>query len=114
MAFNSYIDFVADANKQPFKDIIFGVKDTIENDTLYIAVNDTKTIKMDNTSFAIGYTYAVTISVYDVDSPLVNYLSNVCQDGLNLVNWSENSHLYNYTGLIYIPIGAGGQPWQTN
>jgi hypothetical protein len=29
-----------------------------------------------------------------------------------MTNWSENSHLYNYTGSVYLPCGAGGQAWQ--
>lgn len=112
MEFDSYIDFYNHLKTFAFKDIVFGVKDTIVADTLYISVTDSKIMKVDNDSFAIGYYYALILSVENVDSPLVNVLANCSQSGLNMVNWSENSHLYNYQMTVYIPVGSGGEPWQ--
>ena len=111
MAFRSYMNWLEEVKKLPFEDIILGVKDTIQEDTLYISLGGSKIIKMDNTSFAIGYTYNVVLSVKDVDSPLVGAMSNLLQDGLNMVNWSNESHLYNYQGSVYLPVGKNGQAW---
>jgi hypothetical protein len=112
MVFDSYIDFYNHLKTFPFKDIIFGVSDTIEEDTLYISVLDSKVIRMDNTSFVMGYTYSLVLSVKSVDSPLVGAVANLSQDGLNFVNWSEQSHMYNYQTSVYLPVGKGGEPWQ--
>lgn len=112
MVFDSYIDFYNHLKTLGFSDIIFGVSDTIVADTLYISVTDSKVIKMDNTSFVMGYTYSLVLSVESVDSPLIGELANLTQSGLNLVNWSENSHLYNYQTSVYLPVGSEGEPWQ--
>lgn len=112
MVFDSYIDWLNQVKLLGFNDIILGVKDTIEDKTLYVSVADSKVIKMDNDSFAIGYTYNLVLSVADVDSPLVAAMSNLTQSGLTMTNWSEESHLYNYTASVYLPCGGGGQPFQ--
>lgn len=112
MVFDSYIDWYNNLLTMGFNDIILGVKDTIEDKTVYLSLGESKVLKMDNTSFAIGYTYNVVLSVEKVDDPLVMKLSNVLQGGLNMVNWSEQSHLYNYQGQVYLPVGSSGEPWQ--
>lgn len=111
MEFRSYMDWLKKVKTFPFDDIILGVKDEIKPNTLYIAISGSKTVKMDNTSFAIGYTYSVILSVPNVDSPLVGLMGDVLQDGLTLVNFSSESHLYNYTGSVYLPVGKDGQAW---
>lgn len=111
MAFNSYMDWLTEVKKLPLKDVILGVKDTIEKDTLYISITDSKTIKMDNMSYAIGFTYSCVLSVENVDSPLIGKMADLLQGGLNLVNWSNESHLYNYQGQVYLPVGKDGQAW---
>ena len=110
--FDSYIDWYNNLLTMPLNDIILGVKDTIEDKTVYLSLDDSKVIKMDNTSFVMGYYYQVVLSVKDVDDELVRLVGDVLRDGWNMTNWSENSHLYNYTGSVYLPCGAGGQPWQ--
>ena len=112
MEFDSYIDFYNYLKTFPFADIVLGVKDTIVKDTLYISLTDSKVIKMDNTSFAIGFTYGLVLSAEAVDSPLVQVLADCTQSGVNMVEWSENSHLYNYQASIYLPVGSSGEPWQ--
>ena len=96
----------------PLNDVILGVKDTIKDKTVYLSLSDSKVLKMDNTSFVMGYYYQVVLSVKDVDDKLVGLVGDVLRNGWNMTNWSENSHLYNYTGSVYLPCGAGGQPWQ--
>lgn len=112
MVFDSYIEWLNEVKKLPLNDIILGVKDTIEDKTLYISLQSSKVIKMDNESFAIGYMYDVVLSVKDVDSSLVKDISNLTQTGLTMEAWSNESHLYNYVGSVYLPCGSGGQPWQ--
>lgn len=112
MEFDSYIDFYNHLKTFPFDDIILGVKDEIVPNTLYISLGGSKIVKFDNTSFAIGYTYNLVLSVPEVDSQLVRVISNLTQDGLALVDWSENTHLYNYQGSVYLPVGSSGEPWQ--
>lgn len=111
MAFNSYMDWLKEVKKLPFKDVILGVKDTIKEDTLYISITGSNTVKMDNISYAIGFTYSVVISVKNVDSPLIGQMADLLQGGLNLVNWSNESNLYNYQGQVYLPVGKDGQAW---
>lgn len=111
MAFNSYMDWLKEVKKLPFKDVILGVKDTIEEDTLYISITGSNIVKMDNVSFSIGFTYSVVLSVKNVDSPLIGQMADLLQGGLNLVNWSNESHLYNYQGQVYLPVGKDGQAW---
>ena len=111
MEFDSYIDFYNHLKTMPFNDIILGVKDEIVADTLYISLGSSKIVRMDNTSYAIGYTYNLVLSVPEVDSPLVRMLSNCVQDGLNMVDWSESSHMYKYQGFVYLPVGKSGEPW---
>ena len=96
----------------PFNDIILGVKDTIEPDTLYISLGGSTVAGSDNFSFAIGFTYNVVLSVKDVDSPLIGAMADLLQGGLTLANWSGESHLYNFTGSVFLPVGKSGQPWQ--
>ena len=112
MEFDSYIDWLNEVKKLPFNDIIFGVKDTIQADTLYISVESSKNIKMDNSIWTIGYTYSLVLSVPNVDSPLVASMAALTQDGWTMQSWSNESHLYNYTGTVYLPVGGGGQPFQ--
>ena len=112
MEFDSYIDWYNNLLKMPLNDVILGVKDTIEDKTVYLSLSDSKVLKMDNTSFVMGYYYQVVLSVKDVDDELVRLVGDVLRDGWNMTNWSENSQLYNYTGSVYLPCGAGGQPWQ--
>lgn len=111
MKFSSYMDWLAEVKKLPFKDVILGVKDTIEPDTLYISLGGSKVVRMDNTSFAIGYTYNVVLSTERVDTPLIGAMSDLLQDGLTMVNWSNESHLYNFLGSVYLPVGKDGQAW---
>ena len=112
MKFDSYIDWLNEVKKLPFKDIILGVSETIEPDTLYISINSSKTVKMDNEQWVIGYTYALVMSVNNADSSLVNSMAGLCQDGLSFVNWSENTQLYNYAGSVYLPVKGGGDPFE--
>ena len=112
MEFDSYIDWYNNLLTMPLNDVILGVKDTIEDKTVYLSLSDSKVLKMDNTSFVMGYYYQVVLSVKDVDDKLVGLVGDVLRNGWNMTNWSENSHLYNYTGSVYFPCGAGGQAWQ--
>jgi hypothetical protein len=112
MVFDSYIDWYNKLLTMGLNDVILGVKDTIEDKTVYLSLGESKVLKMDNTSFIIGYTYNVVLSVANVDDPLVQKVGNILQSGLTMTNWSENSHLYNYTGSVYLPVGSGGEPWQ--
>ena len=112
MEFDSYMDWLDEVKKLPFEDIILGVKDTIQPNTLYISVESSKIIKVDNTSWVIGYTYSLVCSVPEVDSPLIPAMANLSQDGFIMQQWSQESHLYNYTGTVYLPVGGGGQPFQ--
>ena len=111
MEFDSYIDFYNHLKTFDFNDIILGVKDEIVPNTLYISLGSSKTVKIDNTSFAIGYTYNLVLSVPDVDSHLVKVISDLSQDGMALVDWSESTHLYNYQTAVYLPVGSSGEPW---
>lgn len=107
MAFNSYIEWLEEVKKLPLNDIIFGVKNTIEPQTLYISLGNSKNVRMDNFQFTIGYTYNLVISVTDVDSPIISALSNLSQEGMQLVDWSKESQLYNYAGTVYLPCKTG-------
>lgn len=112
MKFDSYIDWLNEVKKLPFKDIVFGVKDKIAEDTLYISMSQSKNIRMDNEQWTIGYTYALVVSVKSADSPLINAMANLTQDGLGFVNWSETSQLYNYSGTVYLPCQTGGNAFE--
>ena len=112
MVFDSYMDWLNEVKTYGFNDIILGVKETIKDKTLYISLGSSKVMKFDNTSFAIGYTYNLVLSVSSVDDPLVTKLSDVTQSGLTLEAWSDTSHLYNYVGSVYLPVGKGGQAFQ--
>lgn len=112
MEFDSYVEWYDKVKTIGFEDIIFGVKDTIKPNTLYISVQESKVIKMDNTSFVIGYTYSLVMSVPRVDSLLLLGMGNLVQSGLGMAEWSEKSHLYVYTASVYLPVGKGGQPFQ--
>lgn len=112
MEFNSYIDWINFLTDQGFKEIVFGVKDNIKNETLYIEVADSRSVGTDNMKWVIGYTYNVVFSVESVDNQLLEVLARALDTGPSFGEWSENSRLYNYTGSVYIPVGSGGQPWQ--
>lgn len=112
MIYNSFIDWLDEVKKLPFKDIILGVKDTITPETLYIYVSDTKNVKMDNFQWTIGYTYSVVISVSYPDSTLLSSMAPLLQDGLTFSDWSESSQLYNYTGTVYLASKTGGDPFE--
>lgn len=112
MEFDSYIDYYEHLKTLGFADIILGVKDTIKDKTLYVQLEETKVQKFDNVSFCIGATYSLVLSVKDVDDVLVGKLANLVQNGLTMTDWSENSHLYNYSGSVYLPVGSKGETWQ--
>ena len=52
--FDSYIDWYNNLLKMPLNDVILGVKDTIEDKTVYLSLSDSKVLKMDNTSFVMA------------------------------------------------------------
>lgn len=112
MGYNSYMDWLEEVKQLPFKDIILGVKDTIKEDTLYISLGSSKVVRMDNMSFAIGFTYNVVLSVSNVDSPLIGQMADKLQDGLTLIDFGDETHLYNFQGSVYLPVGSSGQPWE--
>lgn len=112
MAFNSYIEWKQAVDKIGFADIILGVKDTIEPNTVYIQVSGSKVVGSDNFKFVIGYSYSVVASVPEVDSHLVKELSELLDSGLEMVNFSETSHLYNFSGTIYLPVGSKGDAFE--
>lgn len=105
------MEWLEDVKKLPFKDIILGVKDTIVEDTLYISLGGSNVIKMDNISFAIGFTYNVVLSVSSVDSPLIGAMADKLQGGLSLIDMGDQTHLYNFQGSVYLPVGSNGEPW---
>ena len=53
--FDSYIDWYNNLLTMPLNDVILGVKDTIQDKTVYLSLSDSKVLKMDNTSFVMGY-----------------------------------------------------------
>lgn len=112
MKFDSYIDWLNEVKKLPLGDIILGVKDTIKEDTLYISMAQSKNIRMDNEQWTIGYTYNIVLSVKKSDSPLINSMANLTQDGLGFVNWSKDSQLYTYGGSVYLPCKSGGNAFE--
>ena len=112
MAFNSYMEWKKEIDKIGFQDIILGVKDTITADTLYISISDSTKVGSDDFRWVIGYTYTVIASVQNVDSPLIAQLAEFLDDGLQLLGFSDSSHLYNYQGSVYLPVGSGGQAWE--
>ena len=77
MEFDSYIDWYNNLLTMPLNDVILGVKDTIEDKTVYLSLSDSKVLKMDNTSFVMGYYYQVVLSVKDVDDELVRLVGDV-------------------------------------
>ena len=91
MEFDSYIDWYNNLLTMPLNDIILGVKDTIQDKTVYLSLSDSKVLKMDNTSFVMGYYYQVVLSVKDVDDELVRLVGDVLRDGWNMTNWSETA-----------------------
>ena len=50
--FDSYIDWYNNLLTMPLNDVILGVKDTIEDKTVYLSLSDSKVLKMDNTSLS--------------------------------------------------------------
>lgn len=112
MAFNSYMEWKEAVDKIGFNDVILGVKDTIEPNTLYISLADSRVVGSDNFKFVIGYTYNIVASVPNVDSNLIAQLSELLDSGLEMIDFSNTSHLYNYSGNIYLPVGAKGQAWE--
>ena len=91
--FDSYIDWYNNLLKMPLNDVILGVKDTIEDKTVYLSLSDSKVLKMDNTSFVMGYYYQVVLSVKDVDDELVGLVGDVLQNGWNILSfpWKHRS-----------------------
>lgn len=113
MAFDSYMSWINQLDKIGLSDIIFGVKPEIKENTLYIGVYDTQRVGFDNDFMITGYTYDAVLSVPTVDSPLIEKVAQTLTNGLAYVNWDEKSHMYVYSGRVTIPVGAGGQPWQS-
>ena len=66
----------------------------------------------DGFSWVIGYTYNVVASVTDVDSHLIQELSELLSGGLEYVDYSDSSHLYSFSGKVYLPCGSKGQAWE--
>lgn len=112
MEFNSYIDWIGFLSSHGFKEIVFGVKDNIKNETLYIEVAGSKSVGTDNMKWVIGYTYHIIFSVESVDNKLLEVLADVLDTGPTFLEWNENSRLYYYEGTVYLPVGNGGQPWE--
>lgn len=112
MAFNSYMEWKEAVDKIGFNDVILGVKDTLDKNTLYIQIASSKVVGADNFKFVIGYTYNVVASVENVDSRLVAQLAELLDSGLEMIGFSDTSHLYNYSGNVYIPVGSKGQAWE--
>src|SRR5574337_2102267 len=112
MVFNSYTEFMETLSTIGFQDIILGVKDTITENTVYITLAGSKKTKADAFSWVIGYTYNVVASVTDVDSHLVQQLSELLSGGLEYVDYSDSSHLYSFSGSVYLPTGQKGQAWE--
>lgn len=110
MEFDSFSNFKATIETIGF-DVILGVKDTMASNTAYLSLISSKIVGSDNFKFVIGYSYAVTASVEDADSNLIKQLSE-CLDNIEFVNYSDASHLYSFSGSIYLPCGSGGQAWE--
>lgn len=110
MEFDSYKDFKQAIEAIGFE-VILGVKDTMSANTAYLTLNSAKKIGSDNFKFVIGYSYTVTASVEDADSHLIQQLSE-CLDNIEFVNYSDASHLYSFSGSVYLPCGQGGQAWE--
>ena len=111
MVFNSYAEFMETLETIGFADIILGVKDTITANTVYITLAGSKKTGADGFSWVIGYTYNVVASVEDVDSHLIQQLSELLS-GLEYVDYSDSSHLYSFSGSVYLPTGQRGQAWE--
>ena len=47
MEFDSYIDWYNNLLTMPLNDVILGVKDTIQDKTVYLSLSDSKVLKMD-------------------------------------------------------------------
>lgn len=112
MVFNSYTEFMETLSTIGFQDIILGVKDTITANTVYITLAGSKKTGADGFSWVIGYTYNVVASVTDVDSHLIQELSELLAGGLEYVDYSDSSHLYSFSGSVYLPCGSKGQAWE--
>ncbi|MCJ1998479.1 hypothetical protein [Pseudolactococcus paracarnosus] len=110
MEFDSYKDFKQAIEAIGFE-VILGVKDTMSANTAYLTLNSAKKIGSDNFKFVIGYSYTLVASVEDADSKLIQQLSEVI-DSIEFVNYSDASHLYSFSGSIYLPCGNGGQAWE--
>lgn len=110
MEFDSFSDFKITLETIGFE-VILGVKDTMSANTAYLTLNSAKKIGSDNFKFVIGYSYTVTASVEDADSKLIQQLSE-CLDNIEFVNYSDASHLYSFSGSVYLPCGQGGQAWE--
>lgn len=110
MGFESYKDFKQAIEAIGFE-VILGVRDTMSANTAYLTLNSSKKIGSDNFKFVIGYSYTVTASVEDADSHLIQQLSEVI-DSIEFVNYSDASHLYSFSGSVYLPCGQGGQAWE--
>lgn len=112
MVFNSYTEFKKELDQIGFSDIMLGVKDTIQADTVYISLAGSKKAGADDFSWVIGYTYSIVASVSDADSNLIKKLSELVSGGLSFIEYSDNSHLYIFSGQVYLPIGQKGDAWE--
>ena len=110
MVFNSYTEFMETLETIGFADIILGVKDTITADTVYITLAGSKKTGADGFSWVIGYSYNIVASVENVDSHLIQQLSELLA-GVEYVDYSDSSHLYSFSGKVYLPCGSKGQAW---
>ena len=111
MVFNSYTEFKKALDAIGFSDVILGVKDTIQENTVYISLAGSKKTGADDFSWVIGYTYNLVASVPDADSSLIKQLSEILSGGLTFVSYSDSSHLYNFSGHVYLPVGQKGEAW---
>lgn len=110
MEFDSYKDFKSAIEAIGFE-VILGVRDTMSANTAYLTLNSAKKIGSDDFKFVIGYSYTLVASVEDADSHLIQQLSE-CIDSIEFVNYSDASHLYSFSGTIYLQCGSGGQAWE--
>ena len=53
----------------------------------------------------------INASVPDADSSLIKQLSEILSGGLTFVSYSDSSHLYNFSGQVYLPVGQKGEAW---
>lgn len=110
MAFDSYIEFKKAVETIGF-DIILGVRDTITENTAYLSLFSSKKVGSDGFEWAVGYTYSIVVSVEDADSDKVKELSQILDD-ITFTKYSDASHLYIFSGHIYLPVSEKGEAWE--